>query len=931
MLSSRTHPHKPSDRALSRVRRMLLALTAVAAVLAGPAAGIAAATKPVNNLAPEIVGRALIGERLGCGAGSWTGGELSFAFRWIRAGIPVREGVSYTLSAADEHKQVWCVVTATRGGESTEVESSNSYTLGGPGNEPPKEAPSPIPPPPEVSGKAEVGATLSCSQGAWSGKPEAFTYRWLRNKEPISEAIKSTYTLSGADEGRSLTCKVTAENTAGAATAESSNSIKLSGKPPKARELPKVSGTDEVGQPLTCANPETNWDGSRPLTFKYRWLRNGTAIGKEASGSTYVPEAADEGQPVQCEVTASNSEGSAAATSQPVEIRLKPPENTRQPEVKGSATEEGATLECAKGTWTGSPTFEYEWLRESGLREPGQVSPLSKGNTYKVPLGERGYTLYCSVRATNSGGSRSRQSGPFVIAESGGSPPVARSRPQVSGSFEFGQKLTCSAGGWENEPTTYTYQWVRDAGAGEVSLELGTTSSYKVVSEDEGHSLSCRVTAVNGFGKATEESERHKIKGGKPVPTAPAPELSGNARVGESITCLHGGWSGAPRPTYSYQWLRNHVEIKGASGLAYTIVGADRGGSLTCVVTAENSEGIGTAETSELYVPGSPPEASAPPTVKGESALGSTLTCVNHEWSGAPAPTFTYQWLLNGVAIPSETASEYTIVAADRGLAVSCSVMGSSREGTAVATSKGLRVPGLRPEEVSAPQVSGSAALGATLTCNRGFWKGAPPPTFTYQWLRDGAAIASATDSTYIVEPADQGHLLSCNVTAANLEGRVEVESGNGLAIPMRLITGGGVGGFKATGSAIFQPSAAVVLADLSRELISAERGLSLKSVLKHGGFTFSFTAPTAGTLELFWYAPVKLAHGSSKKAKPLLVGRTSMVFTAAVKHTVHLKLTTKGRQALKGKKRVKLAVKGVFTVAHGKPVTWTSTLMLSR
>src|SRR5664279_2824227 len=144
MVSSYTHPHKPSDRALSRVRRMLLALAAVAAVLAGPAATTAAASKPVNNLAPEIAGRALIGETLGCGAGSWLEEEtMSFKFRWERAGILVHEGVSYKLTTADEHKLLWCVVTATasKSGESTEVISSNSYELGGPGKELPHEAP----------------------------------------------------------------------------------------------------------------------------------------------------------------------------------------------------------------------------------------------------------------------------------------------------------------------------------------------------------------------------------------------------------------------------------------------------------------------------------------------------------------------------------------------------------------------------------------------------------------------------------------------------------------------------------------------------------------------------------------------------------------------------------------------------------------------
>jgi hypothetical protein len=931
MSPSSFHSFKPKAPAtLACVRRTLVALIAVGAVVAGPAATSAAASKPANNLAPEIVGRALVGETLGCGAGSWLEeGGLSFKFRWERAGILVHEGVSYRLTTADEHKLLWCVVTATasKSGESTEVISSNSYELGGPGKESPHEAPILVASP-QVSGEGKVGATLSCSQGTWKNEPTGFEYKWLRTRsgeaaETIKGAASSTYVLAGEDQGDAVSCKVTASNSAGSsAPAASSNSVTVKGEAPKVIKLPEVIGTPEVASTLTCFNPESDWGGSRPLTFKYSWLRNGISVG---SSATYTVQTSDEGRSLLCEVTAKNSEGSQTGISAPVTVQPPLPENIRQPTISGEP-QTGKKLTCSPGTWTGSPSFEYEWRR-------GNERIASPENErYTVVHEDEGHSLYCTVTAHNARGARSRSSEPVVVAEEGGPPPTALGSPVVEGTPEYGHELICTSN-WQNA-SEVVYQWVRDKGqSGEVSLELGTSSHYVVVHEDEGHTLTCKATALNRFGKTGPiESSAQHIKGGKPVFIGKVLEVAGNARVGETLTCPQGEWSGAPRPTYAYAWERNGAAI--ATGSTHMIESADRGTALTCVVTATNSEGKGTAESVALHVPGNPPEGETP-TIEveggGELAVGATLKCLKNGWTGAPAPTFTYQWLLNGVADTGETAPTFTVGLGDRGLLISCSVTGTSSEGSSTATSQSLHVPGTRPQQVVAPQISGSGALGATLTCNRGIWRGAPPPTFSYQWVRDGVAIASATASTYIVEPADQGHLLSCDVVAANTEGHVEVESSNAVAIPARVSTSGGVGGFKSTGSAIFQPSAAVVLADLSRELISAERGLRLKSVLKHGGFTFSFTAPTAGTLELFWYAPVKSAHGSSKKAKPLLVARTSMVFTAAVKHTVHLKLTTKGRQALKGKKRVKLAVKAVFTVAHGKPVTWTSTLVLSR
>ncbi len=918
----------------SRVRRLLIALVSVAAVVAGPAVTAAVASKPVNNLAPEIVGRSLVGETLGCGAGSWVGSGLSFKFRWERNGITVgREQVSYKLTTADEHKALWCVVTATQGGESTEIISSNSYELNGPGGGPPPEAPTIVNgSEPKVSGEAKVGATLSCSSGAWNGSPTEFTYRWLRTKsgeaaETIKGATSSTYVVVGEDQGDAVSCKVTASNSAGSsAPAASSNSVMIKGEAPKVIKSPEVIGMPEVAKTLTCFNPESNWGGSRPLTFTYSWLRNGVGI---ASGATYTVQTADEGHSLQCEATAKNSEGSQTAKSASVTVLPPLPENTKPPTITPSSPHPGETLSCSQGTWTGSPQqFEYEWRRSE--TEP----VLSAESKYKLPAVEAGYSIYCTVTARNSrGAGPSRRSEPVVVAEEGGSPPESNGLPEVKGTLEYPHELTCTSS-WQNA-SEVLYQWVRDRGqSGEVSLQSGTSSSYLIVHEDEGHTLTCKATAVNRFGRTGPiESSAQHIKGGKPVFIGKALEVAGNARVGETLTCPQGEWSGAPRPTYAYAWQRNGAAIAGATGSAYTIVSADRGTALTCVVTATNNEGKGTAESIALHVPGNPPEGETP-TIEveggGELTVGAALRCLKNSWTGAPAPTFSYQWLLDGVVDPGETADTFTVGPSDRGLLISCSVTGSSSEGSSTATSRSLHVPGIRPQQVVAPQISGSAALGATLTCNRGIWKGAPPPTFSYQWTRDGVAIPSATASTYIVEAADQGHLLSCNVVATNNEGRVEAESSNGVAIPMRLSTIVGGGGVKSYGPLNPQPSAAIVLAALSHQLTKAEHGLRLSSVLKHGGFAFSFTAPAAGSLELAWYLPAKHAHGSAKKLKPLLVGRTSMVFTAAVKRAAHLRLTSKGRNALKGKKRVKLSVTATFTVAHGKPVSWTSTLILT-
>jgi uncharacterized cupredoxin-like copper-binding protein len=48
---------------------------------------------------------------------------------------------------------------------------------------------------------------------------------------------------------------------------------------------------------------------------------------------------------------------------------------------------------------------------------------------------------------------------------------------------------------------------------------------------------------------------------------------------------------------------------------------------------------------------------------------------------------------------------------------------------------------------------------------------------FTYQWLRNGAAIAGSTSSTYVVQPVDLGHGMECEVTASNNAGHASAKS----------------------------------------------------------------------------------------------------------------------------------------------------------
>ncbi len=71
-------------------------------------------------------------------------------------------------------------------------------------------------------------------------------------------------------------------------------------------------------------------------------------------------------------------------------------------------------------------------------------------------------------------------------------------------------------------------------------------------------------------------------------------------------------------------------------------------------------------------------------------------------------------------------------------------------------------VPGI-PLTAPTPTVTGTAAVGSTLTANPGTWT--TGTALTYQWYRNGSAISGATAATRVLAAADQGAKLTVRVT----------------------------------------------------------------------------------------------------------------------------------------------------------------------
>lgn len=270
--------------------------------------------------------------------------------------------------------------------------------------------------PPSITGTANVGETLTGDDGQWSGTPApTLTRRWNRDGSAISGATGTTYDLVEDDEGAEITLTVTATNSAGSASETSVpvGPVEAALSAPVNSAVPTISGTPTVGQSLTSTTG--TWTGNPSPTYSRQWLRGSTAI-SGATAASYTLVAADVGQAISVRVTATNSQGSAQATSAATDaVSGIAPVNTVAPALSGTPIV-GETLTVTNGTWTGTPapTYAREWLRD------GSAISGATGTTYVLTEDDVDASITVRVTGTNSAGNAQAVSnaiGPVVAAE----------------------------------------------------------------------------------------------------------------------------------------------------------------------------------------------------------------------------------------------------------------------------------------------------------------------------------------------------------------------------------------------------------------------------------------------------------------------------------------------------------------------------------
>jgi hypothetical protein len=300
-----------------------------------------------------------------------------------------------------------------------------------------------------------------------------------------------------------------------------------------------------------------------------------------------------------------------------------------------------------------------------------------------------------------------------------GPAPAPTVAPVLSGTAQVGSSLTVTQGSWPGAIVYQRTEWLRGGAV------VGTGPSYLLTGADAGQAIVARVharrpdyTQENGAGQVVDFAGTSIDRtsavvlqaggggggGGGGDPVAPlntaAPSVSGDARVGKTLTVDPGTWDTAGL-SFAYRWKRDGTAIADATGLDYAATPADLGHQVSVTVTATKPgipDGVAAADPVTIRL-GDAPTALTPPVITGDPEPGAVLQGAPGTWD-RPGVTFQYQWFRDTEAIADATQSSYPISEADRETELSLMVTATEPgHADGKATSAGLRIPAVEPPD----------------------------------------------------------------------------------------------------------------------------------------------------------------------------------------------------------------------------------------
>jgi hypothetical protein len=386
---------------------------------------------------------------------------------------------------------------------------------------------------------------------------------------------------------------------------------------------------------------------------------------------------------------------------------------------------------------------------------------------------------------------------------------TSSSAPVISGSATVGSTLTVATGSWNPAPTAFAFKWWSDG----VAVTGATASTYAVRSADVGKRITVTITGSKSGYTALSRSSAATARVTGPAPsTFPAPSVY-YEREEASLE---------PDPTVQVQLLPNYggldvqdgsfeYELDGSGiwvssvyfsvDIDWHIIELPAGEHVMrwrTVGTLDGKAVVGASSPSESIVSrGFPTETHPTAKVSGSSV---TFTWDARDALNGNSGAKGVYYGLYGVPelevdrVNAPIAGSLTF---DIGYAktvnfyITFAELGDNAGWGEVSATTGPKPSATQLlKSTPAPSIIGTAKVGNILTVRTSTWE-PKPVALTYQWNRNGNAIAGATNPTYTVVPADAGTQITISVTGAKAGFTSATKTSAATArVPQPIITG---------------------------------------------------------------------------------------------------------------------------------------------
>ena len=272
---------------------------------------------------------------------------------------------------------------------------------------------------------------------------------------------------------------------------------------------PTISGTPRVGEALSASTSGiSDADGLDDARFGYQWIRTDTDIGG-ATGGTYTPVDADEGERLKVRVSFTDDAGhEESLTSAATDAVTAAPESGSAAEPLTAAFEgvpaahDGETAFRVRLAFSEGISISYTRMRDASFTVTGgdvtaarrvdgrrdlweiTIEPdADEAVTVRLPE-----TTDCAANGAICTGD-GRGLSQALSATIAGPPErntAATGMPTISGTAQVGEALTASTSGISDadglDDARFAYQWIRT----DTDIQGATGSTYTVVDADEG-------------------------------------------------------------------------------------------------------------------------------------------------------------------------------------------------------------------------------------------------------------------------------------------------------------------------------------------------------------------------------------------------------------------------------------------------------------